>query len=825
MSTTPLPPRLPPPTPRRVPAAPAHRRVAPGPMSSRPPRGGGGRWSGHAGRLFGAVALSALLASCAEPEHPVITPLPALPTVAGAAQGRNARVNGTIGAPDAPGRALLSFGRPQVVTESGGPSGSPVGGDITLDFADTDIRDAVAQIMGQLLHLNYTIDPAVKGAVTLHTATPIARSQLLPVMQALLAQVGAELLQGGGLYRIASVGVPQNAGGGGAPNAALAEGENVGGSSVVPLHYANAEDLAHALQPFIGGGGKVVAVSGENALLVAGDANVRATLTGLISAFDVDALAGQSYALLPVESGSAKDMASALQDALRGQNKSLAEIVRVIPMTRVDAVLVVSEQGRYVNDARRLFALIDRHRRDTVRAWHVYYLQNSHVNDTANLLQQAFTPDNITVQPNPPRQLPQSGGELGGVQSGQSGLGSGGVGGGIGGGGMGGGTGGVGGFGSATGGAGSIGGGGATSGGSTTQPAPSGGGNPLLGGLEGGAGGGGQAAAKGMRIIANEQNSAILVYATERENDAVDEMLQKIDIAPLQVRIDAIVAEVDLNEALQYGTQFFFKSGGINGVLSNATTATSITGTIANTVNNAGLGAGLPGLVIGGLGNGGGPLAISALQQVTKVHVLDSPELLVVDNQPARLQVGSLVPYQSGTAQSTLTSTSQIVSEIQYQPVGVILEVTPRVNPSGEVTLDISQEVSSVAQGVTTPGVNSPTFNTRNVNSRVVVQDGQTIGIAGLITDNVTRTNGGIPWLKDIPLLGALASSQNNSRQRQELLVLITPHVIRDQHDARALTEDMREQLSGAAAVPEEIVPQTGSADPNRHLRQELGLH
>jgi general secretion pathway protein D len=206
------------------------------------------------------------------------------------------------------------------------------------------------------------------------------------------------------------------------------------------------------------------------------------------------------------------------------------------------------------------------------------------------------------------------------------------------------------------------------------------------------------------------------------------------------------------------------------------------------------------------------------------VHVLSSPELLVVDNQPARLQVGSLVPYQSGTAQSTLTSTSSIVSEIQYQPVGVILEVTPRVNTGGLVTLDVSQEVSSVAAGVTTTGVNSPTFNTQNVNSRVVVQDGETIGIAGLIRDQVARTNGGIPWLKDIPLLGFLGSTQTNSRTRQELLVLITPHVIHDQHDAQELTEDLREQLTNAAAVQYENPSASGSSDPNRNIRRGLGL-
>ncbi len=326
-----------------------------------------------------------------------------------------------------------------------------------------------------------------------------------------------------------------------------------------------------------------------------------------------------------------------------------------------------------------------------------------------------------------------------------------------------------------------------------------------------------------MRVIANPQNNAVLVYSTQQEQDTVEAMLRKIDILPLQVRIDATIAEVTLNDQLQYGTQFFFKSGGINGVLSNASLSSIATPLTATT-----LGTALPGFIIGGTGNAGAPLAISALQAVTTVHVLSSPQLLVLDNQPARLQVGDLVPYLTTSSQSTLVANSTIVNSVNYQPTGVIMNVTPRVNSGGLVTLDISQEVSAIDTTVTaaTTGINSPTFSERSVTSRVVVQDGQTVGLAGLITDSSTRGNTGIPWLKDIPLLGALAGTQNNTRTRTELLVLITPHVLHDQRDARALTEDLREQLINAAAVPAELrrQNQTGRDDPNLQIRRGVGL-
>ncbi|WP_374729385.1 type II secretion system protein GspD, partial [Nguyenibacter vanlangensis] len=345
--------------------------------------------------------------------------------------------------------------------------------------------------------------------------------------------------------------------------------------------------------------------------------------------------------------------------------------------------------------------------------------------------------------------------------------------------------------------------------------------NPLLGGLDSSAGG--ESHAQGMRILSNAQHNAVLVYATDQESDNVEQMLRRIDVMPLQVRIDAVVAEVQLNDALQYGTQFFFKSGGINGVLSN-NSQTITTGTLAT----AAFSHTLPGFIIGGASGGGAPFAIDALQNVTTVHVLSSPQLMVQDNRAARLQVGQLVPVQIGSQSSTIGTS--IYNQFTYQPTGVIMEVTPHVSQDGLVTLDIAQEVSSVSntspvQATTSSNAN-PTFNDRSVSSRVVVQDGQTVGLAGLITENSSRANSGIPWLKNIPVLGFLAGTQNNSRQRTELLILITPHVIHDQRDAVSLMEDLRDTHPNAANVPDELTPMhvTGSADPQQRLRQKVGL-
>lgn len=768
------------------------------------------------------------VASCQAPPEPVLGALPPLQGDADTVGTAARRVDGPIGAIQSSLPMQSSIGAQAGGTGTdGAPGRNPaVGGaagsgqgDVSLDFEDTDIRDVVAHILGDTLHVNYTFDPAVHGTATLHTVRPLTRDQLLPALQALLAQNGAALVRSGTLYRVlpaASAGASTSIGGTGVDATA--------GSTMVQLRYATAEDLAKVLQPFVANGGKIVAVPGRNSLLIDGEPGTRETLLSLVRGFDTNLLAGQSYALMPVGTGSVKDFASAMQDAMHAQSGgALAGLVRVVPMERANAVLVVSSQPHYIEEARRIFSLVQHARSQTVRSWHVVYLQNSHTNDVANVLQRAFTPNDVTAQPDG---LPGQTAPGLGTQStiGSTGSGFGSAGGGSGSGGTSGG-----GFGmpgpSSGGGPGGAGGGQAggipgTAGGlnAAATASPRAGGNPLLGGLDASASGG-EVNPDAMRIIPNPQNNAILVFATPRENDTVNAMIRKIDILPLQVRIDAVIAEVTLNDSLKYGTQFFFKSGGVNGILSGATQSLG-----AANLSTAAFATTLPGLVVGGSGLGGAPFVISALQQVTSVQVLSSPELMVLDNQPARLQVGNVVPYLSQSSQGTIVPNAPVVNSINYQQTGVIMQVTPRVNSGGLVTLDISQEVSDVDPNVTTPGLNSPTFQQRSVSSRVVVQDGQTIGLAGLIRDNVAKQNAGIPWLKDIPVLGLLAGQQSNTRQRTELLILITPHVVHDQRDARALTADLRDQLVNAASVPRDLQNSRleGSPDPGQRLRRQL---
>jgi general secretion pathway protein D len=746
------------------------------------------------GVLF--LTAAATLAGCVRPSPP--PPLAPLDSVSSSAGVASVRQDGSVGRTTSLGSSAVSYGTntatasvPQTPQQTAGYSSS---GPVTLDFADTDIRAVAAQILGSILHLNYTIDPGVHGTVSLHTSTPVGTDQLLPTLEVLLAQVNATLVSTGALYRV----VPSNT----ANVSSLAASPDSTGSEIIPLRYVGADDLVRALQPFVSQGSRVAVAPGGNAVVIAGDPTAREALAALIAAFDADSLAGQSFALFPVDMGSAKDMANALQQALqtsgggatRGQAASQSAVT-VIPMERINAVLVTAHNASAIAAAQRIFSLMKSRQDTTTRTWTVYYLQNGHSNDVAYVLQQAFTPDHVTATPTATATLKSmSGNSQSGSGSGINGIGSGGLG-----------SGGVGGIGGGSlGGLGASGGGLGSNSGNATSSA-----SPLLGGLD--ASSGGDSSNNEMRIVPDNQDNALLIYGTPQETNTVQATLRKIDIIPLQVRIDAVIAEVQLNDQLRYGTQFFFKSGGLNGTLTSVFNAT-------NSFNGYFL-----------AGSNASQVALDMLQAVSTVHVLSSPELIVQDNQPARLEVGDLVPYLTSQSQSTLTSDTSIINSVSYEQTGVILEVTPRVSSDGLVTLDIAQEVSNVTTASTstssTNSINSPTFAQRDVQSRVVVQNGQTIGLAGLIQDNLTRSNQGVPFIKDIPVVGALFGQQNNTRTRSELLILITPHVIHDQRDALDLTQDLREQLPNAAAVPQMLqqLPLSGSDDPTAKLRNRLG--
>jgi general secretion pathway protein D len=196
---------------------------------------------------------------------------------------------------------------------------------------------------------------------------------------------------------------------------------------------------------------------------------------------------------------------------------------------------------------------------------------------------------------------------------------------------------------------------------------------------------------------------------------------------------------------------------------------------------------------------------LNALATVTDVTVLSAPKLMVLNNHTATIDVGDEVPISTGTAVSTLTTGAPIVNSIDYRDTGIILKITPRVNSGGLVLLDMAQEVSDVlplSAAQQSSGIDSPTIEERKISTSVAVQDGETVALGGLIKNEIQKGRSTIPFLGSIPVIGHLFGDTTGGLIRTELVVLITPHVVRAPVDAQAITRELREKIEEAAPPP-----------------------
>lgn len=283
----------------------------------------------------------------------------------------------------------------------------------------------------------------------------------------------------------------------------------------------------------------------------------------------------------------------------------------------------------------------------------------------------------------------------------------------------------------------------------------------------------------GVRIQPSPRVNGLLIYANEDEFAQITRVIDQIDVAPEQILIESTVAEVVLNDQLKYGVQWFFntRDGG------SATFSSAANGSIAQSF--PGFSYSFQGQFV--------RAALNALSAVSDVEVISSPQLVALNGQTARLQIGDEVPIITQSA-TGLQDDARIVNSVSYRDTGVVLSVTPRAGSDGLVIVDVSQEVSDVS-GTTSSSIDSPTIQQRRFETRVAIQDGETVALGGLIRSSMSRGNTGVPVLNRIPGIGAAFSTRDRTVRRTELIVFLTPRVIRSPESARAVTREMHERL------------------------------
>ena len=270
----------------------------------------------------------------------------------------------------------------------------------------------------------------------------------------------------------------------------------------------------------------------------------------------------------------------------------------------------------------------------------------------------------------------------------------------------------------------------------------------------------------------DEPNNTLLILATREDYQRVLGVIQNLDIIPNQVMIEATIAEVTLTDDLKFGLRWH---------LDGKKSSYSFTG-------GSSFGSVFPGFSYA-LAAASAQVTLNALSTITKVNVISSPSLMVLDKQTATLQIGDQVPIVTQSAVGVVAVNAPIVNSVNYRDTGVILSITPRIHESGRVFLKIEQEVSSVG-ATTSSTIDSPTIKQRRIKTTVQIKDGEALALGGLIQDQVNDTRNQIPLLGDIPVLGNAFKEKGNSVGKTELIVLITPRIVRSLNEAREISDE-----------------------------------
>jgi general secretion pathway protein D len=670
-----------------------------------------------------------------------------------------------------------------------------------LNFENTPVTGVAKVVLGDILGLGYMVDPRVQGTVTLSSGRPVSKGDLLFVLESALRLSGAALVRDKGGYII----LPGADATGSGTVDAIARTEPGFGITVIPLQHVSAPTVIKLLDSFALKPGTVRAEPSRNLVLIQGSGTDRRTAIQTVMDFDADWMRGQSVGIFPLHNSAPEAIMSELERIMdSGEGGLSASLVKLQPIARLNAVMVVTAKPALLKTAGMWITRLDKS--DTASTGiKVYHVRYGDAKQIAGLLNDIFggrsggglDSASNQIAPGAGVSLSSSGSDQPGLRipgattsPGSSPAGSSA---GFGGGGLGGG------------GAGSSQGASASSivanrSGPFGRGASNGASSGSTFGSAAGSGAGGAGVLPGVRITADTVNNTLLIYANQESYRIIEQTLRQLDRPQLQVAIDATIAEITLNDSLSYGVQFFIKGMDV-GAHDDKGSAGLSTGASAI------IGRTLPGFNFL-LGPELEPrMILQALHNVTDVKVLSTPSVVVMDNQVATLQVGDQVPVATATATVIGATGAPIVNTIDYRNTGVILRVVPRINANGNVLLDIEQEISNVSSTANT-GTLTPTVSQRKVKSSIGVASGQTVLLAGLISENTSGNRSGIPLVDQLGELGKLIGSNSKATQRTELIIFIRPQIIRDGVDAMRVAEELRTKLRGKLGSSQPIYRQ-----------------
>ena len=639
-------------------------------------------------------------------------------------EGEDTRDAATIEAPDLSSDPAVFIGSDELAKLP--PARPPIrldGEAVMLNFEQAPLNEVIHTILGDTLGLDYVIENQVPGEITLRTRSPIPRDQLLPILESLLRNNNVLMIRGPNdrFFISASANIRSTV-----PSFSSEPGAGYS-NVIVPLQYISANEMADILKPVARDDAFVRIDTGRNLLILAGTQLQLQGWLDIVTTFDVDQLAGKSVGIFPIANSTVEELFLELEHILAASGPDggvggISEMVRIMPVERLNSIMVVSPRAHYIATVQGWIEELDSIEDPASEPiLQVYPVRNGDAGQLASLLS--------TIYGGSGSGSSAKGGVAPGMTQAQSGSGS---------------------------------------GGAPKRNQASGGGGTFM--LD-----------NDVRIVSDDYNNSLLVYATPYEYQKIERILTKLDVVATQVLIEASIVEVTLTDDLQYGLEWAFDNnlgGGDSGrglldLGGNLAPQAGFSYTITNSA-------------------GAAKAVLNALAEDSLINVISTPSVLVLDNHTASINVGDQQPIQS---QSTVTNGGNVQNSITYRPTGVQLTVTPSVNDGGLVTLDIEQTVSDV--GAVDAATGQRSFLERAVSSRIAIRSGESVVLGGLIRDNETEGQSGVPVLKDIPLVGALFSTTSVSSTRTELLIFITPRVMESDQDLRDLNLEMRSRMRG----------------------------
>jgi general secretion pathway protein D len=603
--------------------------------------------------------------------------------------------------------------------------------------------------MGEVLKLSYIIDPKVKGVVNIHTSGQISSDDVFPVFQSILLLNGATAVKKGQLYEIVPFGdakklytLPSKIEESGK---SLLEEKYV--IQIIPLKFIPVAEVSKMIKPFLSDGADIVEHPSQNILLVGDIASNIRKVVDLIGLFDIDLFTDLRVRIYPIYNSDVSEIAKEMERIFASfevSTKSGRGVgITFTAVTRINSLLVVSSIPNIFEKVEGWLKQLDQTPSSDAKAGvFVYYVQNGKAKDIAEVLKQVFTsakPKTTTssttsTTSTTPTTTPATPPGARGVRP-------------------------------------------------TPPPATPGAPSPTEeGGIPTGE----------INIVVDETTNALIVRAYPRDYKLVLETVKKLDLYPKQVLIEIFLASITLDDTNKFGVEWsvFQDTFKKNGTVYNWALGMGGTSPLDMTTFTSGIRYAI-------MATDKLSAAVNALANNNKAKIISSPHLLASNNKEAKIQVGTSQPILTNTytTAATGTATSVVEGSIEYKDIGIIVTVTPRISDGGLVTMDISVEDSTVSQTSLGSLSNVPVFSKKTAKTTLSIMEAQTIVIGGLIEESKTNNTSGVPWFSKIPILGALFGYQSYQKNRQELMLLLTPHVINDIDQSNAVTREFKQKL------------------------------